>query len=715
MAKSKSIAYLFGVAKGFLEHGPELVKTASEALGAGTAVATAASAGIVPFAILGAPLLETGRKHLEDRAEPEALLDLYRDSLLKALDVCAKSIAGRPELTDDDRAALELWRNGLSQTAKNDPWWRAMLDEDIPPATTRLLSVEPGNESSYWPLLRAQLERWTDWFRYSKSSASVPLALNVPHRPLELSPYLEKYLAANLPSALRERFLEITVASRRDAFNRALLRILTDLNRELAALDPLQSIRDFRKKPEFAHTELQLLDPAYRAVSYVGRRADLDFLWQWLNSPASISIQVVAGRGGSGKTRLAYQFLEEIERRQPGVWHTGILPHDLFPNVLNHERFRRWPGRKPTLIVIDYAASCAPQLREFAIPQMARRLPEEEGDVPLRILLLERTAGRSEGWYAGLLHQAGSSAEMLFPNSPLELRPLAPEERRQLLLAMLKALGAGDSLLSSGQSSSQGDLDARLAAPQLGDPLMLLMAAVAARDRGNLTPLAWNCTGLAGHVASRERKRLENIWTSNPWAPKESRALLHMTAYITLSGGLTDGQLKLACQSENKYLESSLYWADLAASGAGAEPIAPDIVGESLPPANLPGTRPGRACCRSASRGRQARRGNPDVGPHHPGLRLPAPRPPHTEPRRGALRAGSGPSRRNLQTEPRPSGSGPAGEGSPGKRRRARPKMGARSAYPAAQGQRGGSERRCLLGDLRRSSARHHGHGPPHS
>jgi hypothetical protein len=589
MAKSKSIAYLFGVGRGLLEHGAEPVKKVTEAAGAGAAVATAFT-GIMPFAILGAPLLEAGIKHLEDRHEPEALLDLYRGSLLKALDACVGSIAGRADLTAADRDMLKLWHEGLSVPAKNDPWWHAMLDEDIPPATTRLLSVEPGNESSYWPLLRAQLERWTDWFRYRKTSASVPLALNVPHRPLELSPYLEEYLAANLPSALRDRFSEITAAGQRDAFNQALLQILTELNRELAPLDPLESIRDFRKKPETARTELQLLDPAYRAVPYVGRRADLDFLWQWLNSSASISIQVVAGRGGSGKTRLAYQFLEEIERRQPGVWHAGILPHDLFPNVLNHERFRRWPGRKPTLIVIDYAASCAPQLREFAIPQMARRLPGEEGDVPLRILLLERTADRREGWYAGLLRQAGSDAEMLFPNPALELGPLTPGERRELLAAMLKASGAAGRLLSAAgqdrrswrpgrppQAEGLPHRKPRLAAPQLGDPLVLFMAAVAARDRGDLTPLAWNRTGLARHVASRERKRLENLW-----APKDPRALLHMAAYLTLSGGLAEDQLKAACQTESARLESNLYWADLKASGAGAEPIIPDIVGEAF-------------------------------------------------------------------------------------------------------------------------------------
>jgi hypothetical protein len=58
-SKSKSIAYLFSVGRGLLEHGPELVKTATEALGAGAAVATALT-GIVPFATLGAPLLEAG-------------------------------------------------------------------------------------------------------------------------------------------------------------------------------------------------------------------------------------------------------------------------------------------------------------------------------------------------------------------------------------------------------------------------------------------------------------------------------------------------------------------------------------------------------------------------------------------------------------------------------------------------------------------------------
>jgi len=171
-----------------------------------------------------------------------------------------------------------------------------------------------------------------------------------------------------------------------------------------------ERIGDFKRKPELARTELQLFGPDYRAIPYVGRRADLEFLWEWLADPAPISIQVVAGRGGSGKTRIAYQFLEEIE--------TAPAPHlacpvswriTNSPTCLTNQRFRRWPGRKPTLIVIDYAASALPHLRDSVIPELKRKVPGEPWRRALRILLLERTAGEREGWYADLRRQAGAA------------------------------------------------------------------------------------------------------------------------------------------------------------------------------------------------------------------------------------------------------------------------------------------------------------------
>jgi len=159
-------------------------------------------------------------KHFEDRAQPEALVELYRKSLLDALDACTKPLSESPTLTSEDHALLELWCDGLQKSAKNDPWWKAMLDEDIPPATLRLLSVEPGNDSSYCPSCESSSSAGATGFRYRKSSANVPLAIDVTRRRLELSPYLEEYLAVNLTAALREKFSEITGGHHRDAFNR---------------------------------------------------------------------------------------------------------------------------------------------------------------------------------------------------------------------------------------------------------------------------------------------------------------------------------------------------------------------------------------------------------------------------------------------------------------------------------------------------------------
>ena len=64
-----------------------------------------------------------------DRADPEALAELYRTSLLAALEDCTEPLSGTAGLTEEDHHVLELWKEGLHKSAKHDPWWKAMLDE----------------------------------------------------------------------------------------------------------------------------------------------------------------------------------------------------------------------------------------------------------------------------------------------------------------------------------------------------------------------------------------------------------------------------------------------------------------------------------------------------------------------------------------------------------------------------------------------------------
>lgn len=106
---------------------------------------------------------------------------------------------------------------------------------------------------------------------------------------------------------------------------------------------------------------------------------------------------MVTGRGGSGKTRFGYEFLEEVERRAPGGWHAGFVDLDEFER-LDAERFRYWQGRKATLIVLDYAASATDILTRQVMPRLYNFCLADDRSAPrLRFLLLERAADEGQG------------------------------------------------------------------------------------------------------------------------------------------------------------------------------------------------------------------------------------------------------------------------------------------------------------------------------
>jgi hypothetical protein len=336
-------------------------------------------------------------------------------------------------------------------------------------------------------------------------------------------------------------------------------------------------------KPHEADTSLKLLDAEYRVVPYIGRRDDLDKLWTWLEHPAPVLCQVVVGRGGNGKTRLAYQLLEEIEERRPFVWHAGLLPQERFEAELKNEAFRLWLPRSPTLITIDYADAAAPLLEKYIIPEVARtRLGPE--DPPLRFLLLARTADATEGWYKTLRRAAGTREDDLFPNPPLELSALGFGQRRELVAAMLAAAPSvkdePKTRLTLPPEGSNATLDSRLAEAGFGDPLVLSMAAIVAHGQQSLSALHLHRTDLARGMAKHERRRLERLATNG-----DKDFLLHLAAYITLAGRMNFDELEQAAKAEKSDLETSWWPGDLAARLAPngvAEPIVPDIIGEAF-------------------------------------------------------------------------------------------------------------------------------------
>ena len=155
-----------------------------------------------------------------------------------------------------------------------------------------------------------------------------------------------------------------------------------------------------------ARTPGSLLAAAVEAVEFTGRDTELAELTAWWDSSAGLSVMLVAGGGGQGKTRLARQFAAQA--RQAG-WAAGFLAAraaapaagdgrgQLDSTVELARRIR--DATRPVLLVVDYA-----ETRPEEITALADVLASIPPSHPVRILLLSRTAG---AWWANLTEALG--------------------------------------------------------------------------------------------------------------------------------------------------------------------------------------------------------------------------------------------------------------------------------------------------------------------
>ena len=137
-------------------------------------------------------------------------------------------------------------------------------------------------------------------------------------------------------------------------------------------------------------------------------RPELDQLLAWCANTASLSIRLVYGPGGQGKTRLSRQLAHRMDAQGWATVTLGEHARRDQIDVLRHVR-------APTLVIVDYAEGRAEQLAAV-IDTL------EQADVPARLLLLARTAGswRTDRVGTSPLLDELADDRILLPLLPLE-------------------------------------------------------------------------------------------------------------------------------------------------------------------------------------------------------------------------------------------------------------------------------------------------------
>ena len=335
-----------------------------------------------------------------------------------------------------------------------------------------------------------------------------------------------------------------------------------------AAMSPAGggAIRSHLFRPHLTSTgctqPIDLLIAARRAVDLIGRDDELSALAEWMASPLAISARCVAGRAGSGKTRLAIELCAQAEAQG---WSAGFLMPDpaLQDDATAHEP-------RPVLAVVDRAGA------SLMLPQIRRLLIEaaRSSGVKLRVLLLDRIADECR---AGL-GRIGLPAD---PAEPVWLGGLRSSADRDRLLGQTMALAARLSGAPACVPPAGAALDS-------GEPLHVQMAGLLCPHHGIATALAQPARRLAQQLAMREFARLEHRARSMHLEPL---LVTHFAACVTLRGGCAADAAPLLLEQEAQCLGLNLpgsgeYVADCIGDALLDEdrfaPVGPDLVGEAF-------------------------------------------------------------------------------------------------------------------------------------
>ncbi|WTA24484.1 tetratricopeptide repeat protein (plasmid) [Streptomyces sp. NBC_00853] len=172
---------------------------------------------------------------------------------------------------------------------------------------------------------------------------------------------------------------------------------------------PAESERDL-------NSPAALLRADAEAVTFHGRERELTDLRNWCETgPVAVSVRVLTGPGGQGKTRLARHLTDALSREG---WVTGHVRADLTDHDPPTD-FSPLTTALPLLVVVDYAET-RPRLLRRLITHLHRSRHR------VRLLLLARSAGE---WLTDSLSAAPATRSVLAAAPVTELAPLIPRSQ----------------------------------------------------------------------------------------------------------------------------------------------------------------------------------------------------------------------------------------------------------------------------------------------
>lgn len=352
--------------------------------------------------------------------------------------------------------------------------------------------------------------------------------------------------------------------------------------------------REIRRDAATGHALAQdLIRPFSRSIELIGRSTEIHDLQAWLRGDPVVSVRVLTGPAGVGKTRLAIELMEIANETG---WRTGFLTRDELSRFLLQQDVGSWGWPSPVLAVLDGAAGMAQEMKRWLMAladHAVWRGGTSECNPPLRLLVLERSGDPNGGWWEvafGRGQEGAVVSALLEPGAPVEVGPLrTAAQRRGVFRATLSAMG---STLAFPDQGGQDDFDN--AVMQLswgGQPLFLMMAAITAGHEGDWYVLRLGPDEIARNVAVTELDRVRDVVLGSG-VDVAGAFVDHLVAVGTLRQALSSEEANEVIAQEASVLGYGIPrgTADLRDAMAralpnslgGIEGVSPDVIGEAL-------------------------------------------------------------------------------------------------------------------------------------
>ena len=154
-----------------------------------------------------------------------------------------------------------------------------------------------------------------------------------------------------------------------------------------------QSLIPHRPSSEWRVDSISRFHFSARATQLFGRDAELEQLREFCRAGANFRWWGITGKGGAGKSRLALELARELGN-SASAWNWLFLGHgDILSSNIKYLA-SGWEPEQPTLLVVDYVAFVADQLRAL-LNSCAKNASAWR--YPVRLLFLERTT--EGGWH----------------------------------------------------------------------------------------------------------------------------------------------------------------------------------------------------------------------------------------------------------------------------------------------------------------------------